>query len=188
MKVTDFTTPLYEVGYGRGGARPGQQTMAHMDYRSRVQKGKQFEPIIIKKLNDLGIKTRNASKREDMYDKIDFWVDVQGNWHSVQIKQREGGDDIIFEIYKDAYDETQPPNGRDYIGKSQLYLAVDTGGRGWIANKNALRKVADAFLHQFGVDDGHYEGAQFKRTTDRSTGNPKLMAFFPPSKFGKRVF
>lgn len=180
MKVGDFTQPIHEQG--------PRQTMAHMDYQTRVQKGRALEPSIIKAVRSKGIKTRDATRHEDMHKKIDFWIESQGQWYSVQIKQREGGDDIIFEVYKDAYNETQPPNGRDYRGDAQLYLAVDTAGRGWLANKNALKKVVDEYLQQFGVESSNYKGVQFKRTNDRNTGYPKLMAFFPPNQYGKRLF
>lgn len=178
MKVQDFAKPLYE-------ARP---SMAGQDFRTRVTQGKQMEAVIIKKLQEKGLKVRNASRREDMHDKIDLWVSIQNTWRPVQIKQREAGDDIIFEVYKDAYDETAPPNGRDYLGKAEFYVAVDTRGQGFVVSTAALKKAADAYLHQFGIQPGEYEGAIFKTTYDRSSGQPKLMAFFPPSRYGKRIF
>ncbi len=131
---------------------------------------------------------RYASQREDMYDKIDLWVTIQGTERAVQIKHREVGDDIIYEIYKDAYDESAPPNGRDYLGKAEFYVAVDTKRQGFVVLTKTLKDVATEYVQQNGIRPGEHRGAVFKTTRDRATGNPKLMAFFSPAQYGKRIF
>lgn len=216
MRLRDLTTPLYEVHqkqplteatireYGRvmpgmkgskppqkPRGRPGQPRMGRRPdkvFQDKVAVVKQLEQEVLDKLTSLGFKVRDASQREDFYDKIDFWITIQGTEHSVQIKQRRGGDDIIYEVYKDAYDESAPPNGRDYIGKSELYLVVDRKGGAFVIASKPLKTVIDEFLRQNGVSSGKYKGVDFKQTNDRETGQPKLMAFFPTSVYGKRIY
>lgn len=176
MKVNDLTTPLHEA----------RQSMAGQDYNTRVNAGKKMEAAIIQKLREKGLKVRPASRREDMYDKIDLWVTIQGKEQPTQIKQREVGDDVIFEIYKDT--NSRQPNGRDFIGKAVFYVAVDTKGQGFVVFTKSLKDVAMEYVDQFGAESGEYKGATFKATRDQRSGNPKLMGFFPPSKYGKRIF
>ena len=179
--------------YGRPVPQPQARTGAHgmsgeTDYELRIAAGRKLEADIFNRLKGMGLQVRNASKREDMYDKIDFWITIGGQEYSAQIKQREVGDDIIFEVYKDIYDQTAAPNGRDYIGKAHFYVVVTPAQRGYVVKTDAIKNVVNEFLQENGIENGFYKGAKFNITTDRATGNQKLMAFFPPDKYGKRLF
>ena len=63
----------------------------------RVAAGKKMELRIIDSMNAAGFMVTAATAQEDLYQKIDGWLDGQ----SIQIKYRETGDDILFEVYKD---------------------------------------------------------------------------------------
>ena len=216
MRLRDLTTPLYETlgkqnlteskidEYGRvlpgmKGARPTTQPQARRrdqqvrsqrraEYQARVRAGKKDEEEILRKLTAIGLKVRNASDHEDMWDKIDFWITINNKEWPVQLKHRTGGDDIIYEIYKDAYNEMAPPNGRDYLGKAFFYVVENPRGEGYVITTKALKDVVDEYLQKFGVEPGEYKGATFKMTRDRATNHPKLMGFFPPSRYGKRLY
>lgn len=197
MKVEDLTQPLHEVGYGRGGS--GKSTwsgpqgygrggsMAGQDYRSRITQGKKMESEIARRLQEIGIEVVQAGRESDTRQGIDFFIKIKGQQLSAQAKQREVGDDIIFEVYKFWEGPRTPPNGRDYKGRADLYIAVDTKGNGYVVETKNLKQVAKEYVEQFGFESGNYKGASFKTTKDRRTGDDKLMAFFPPSKYGRPI-
>ncbi len=189
-------------GFGRGGVTKGQagspstwsgpegmdtsKGMSGLDHATRIQMGRKMEAEVAKKLEDLGIKVVHSGREDDMFKGIDFWVTLGDKRLSAQVKQREVGDDIIFEVWKD-YDGSSQPNGRDYNGKAQLYIAVDTKGNGFWVVPSLLKQVTDEYLSKFGMKNGKYKDAFFKVTKDNRSGNTKLMAFFPPSSFGKPI-
>jgi len=213
MRLKDLTTPLYEIArgpvggaFGKAGRKPsfrkefsggfarvpGQSitpgSMATQDYQSRVFQGKGLEAEVYNRLVRAGLDVRPASRQEDMHDKIDLWIRVRGQEYPAQIKQRQVGDDIVFEVYKDAYDESQPPNGRDITSKAKLYVVQDRQGRGWMANAGVLKQAARDYVAQHGIETGTVQGVDYKITQDKATGDVKLMAFFPASEYGKRIY
>lgn len=213
MKLRDLTTPLYEIArgpaggaFGKGAQRPqfrkkfgsgfarvpGQPgtpgSMNTQDYQSRVFQGRGMEAQVYNRLVQAGLDVRPASREEDMHDKIDLWIRVRGQEYPAQIKQRQVGDDIIFEVYKDAYDPSQPPNGRDITSKAKLYVVQDRNGHGWMVNANALKQAARDYVAQHGIETGTEQGVDYKITQDRATGDVKLMAFFSTSEYGKRIY
>lgn len=162
--------------------------MSSMDLNSRVKAGQKLEAIIRKKLQDLGVWVRNASEQEDKVDKIDGYIHVGGKDASVQIKQRQTGDDIIFEVFCDINDSM--PNGRDFNGKADWYACRDRNGKLTLVPTANLKKVAREFLARHGrvIDRPiRFNGAQFRNTTDNHSGQPKLMAYFPTSDYGYKV-
>ena len=198
MKVEDLTQPLHEVGYGRGGGRGstwsgpvgygrGQRSMAGQAHADRIQQGKKMEADIARRLQELGIKVEQSGRERDVREGIDFFITIKGQRFSAQAKQREVGDDIIFEVYKFWEGPRTPPNGRDFKGRADLYIAVDTKGNGYVVETKNLKQVAKEYVEQFGFESGNYKGASFKTTKDRRSGDDKLMAFFPPSKYGRPI-
>ncbi len=183
-------------GFGRGGVAKstwsgpeGMDTskgMSGLDHATRLKMGRQMEAAVARKLEELGIKVVHSGREDDAFKGIDFWVTLNDKRISAQVKQREVGDDIIFEIWKD-YDGSSRPNGRDYNGKAQLYIAVDTKGNGFWVVPSVLKNTADEYLAKYGMKNGTHNGAFFKVTKDNRTKTTKLMAFFPPSKFGKPI-
>lgn len=159
------------------------------NYNDRIEAGKKKEAQIIRQLRKQGVKIEDPTPQEDMYDKIDGWMtDSKGVKLSVQIKFRESGDDIIFEIMKDL-DKDKP--GRDLISKADLYLVVDRKGKGRLLKtsqiKGFAKKLADAIQEAIvkAPDRRKWEGKgwEVKITYDRASGNKKLMGFFAPTMF-----
>jgi len=160
------------------------------NYDSRIADGKAVEKKIISALRSNGIKVEDPTAHEDMHDKIDGWfVYKDGTRHSVQIKFRESGDDILFEIIKN-WDANII--GRDLVSKAEYYLIVDRNGYGRLFNTQPIKLMAEKVLHfvketlKLNANRTTWEFAnkwQAKITIDRAHGNRKLMAYFNPSTF-----
>jgi hypothetical protein len=158
------------------------------DYQQRVANGKAVEHQIITELRKQGINLIDPTSREDMTDKIDGWmVEQDGSRHSVQIKYREGGDDIIFEIIKDI-DRNIP--GRDMQSKAEFYLVVNRLGEGRLFEVKDIKALAQKLLNYFESikdtttkDSWSNTGWEMKVRRDRAHGNRKLMAFMSPLSF-----
>jgi len=159
------------------------------NYNQRIAAGKVKEKAIVDQLRKYGIKIDDPTAQEDMYDKIDGWIyDKTGAKKSVQIKFRESGDDIIFEIVKDL-DQNRP--GRDMISKAELYLVVDRSGSGKLISTDAVKKKASELLKVVQSDlqkvpnktQWSGVGWEVKITQDRAHGQNKLMGYFNPKMF-----
>ena len=160
-------------------------TLAHKDFHSRVVLGKEVESQILNALRQNGFPVESPTRHEDMKDKIDGWFMANGKRNSLQIKHRENGDDIIFEIVKD-WDEGV--YGRDWLSKADYYLVVDRSGNGYLFLTQPIKVLAHTMfdLAQKSPStqtnwDG--KGWQLKMTVDKSSGNTKLMAYMQPSLF-----
>lgn len=159
------------------------------NYNQRIAVGKVKEKAIVDQLRKYGVKIDDPTAQEDMYDKIDGWMyDVHGTKNSVQIKFRESGDDIIFEIIKDL-DLDRP--GRDMISKAQLYLVVNRSGNGVLIHTETVKKKASELLKVVQSDlqkipsktQWSGVGWEMKITQDRAHGQNKLMGYFNPKMF-----
>ena len=72
------------------------------NYSDRISAGKRVEAEILNALRQKGYKIEDPTEQQDKYDKIDgWWVDKKNNKHGVQVKFRQSGDDILFELMKD---------------------------------------------------------------------------------------
>lgn len=159
------------------------------NYKQRIDAGKAKEKMIIDQLRGHGIKIDEPTSQEDMYEKIDGWIyDKNGTRASVQIKFRESGDDIIFEIVKDL-DRDIP--GRDLISKAEYYLVVNRDGIGRLIATKAIKDKAHMILERVKKDllampsktRWQDVGWEAKITQDRAHGQNKLMAYFNPKMF-----
>jgi hypothetical protein len=158
------------------------------DINARVQYGKGIERQIFDSLVACGLKLRQPSGREDMIDKIDgWWDDGSGQEKPIQIKYRDTGDDILFEVMKD-YHRGVP--GRDMVGKAVYYAVLDRNGGHivmvQVAEAKSLIQAAVDAAEQEGFDDrGNYRfrtggGVVFLRIRpDPQSGQDKLMAYIP---------
>jgi hypothetical protein len=160
------------------------------DYQQRVAAGKSTEKRILDKLRAAGMKIADPTANEDMFDKIDGWLETDGKKAAIQVKFREAGDDVIFEIVK--YLDRGTP-GRDMISKAEYYVVMDRKGVIRMFSTAEIKKMADVLLKHVVADlktspqrtewgGGHNSIAQVKLTVDKSHGNRKLMAFFNPSR------
>jgi hypothetical protein len=97
-------------------------------YATRIEAGKVVEQKILDALRKLGHKIEPATASEDMHDKIDgWWIGKTNNQrYPLQIKFREGGDDIIFELVADL---DRRREGRDLKSKAVLYIVANTRGK-----------------------------------------------------------
>lgn len=150
----------------------------------RVTYGKGIEKQIFDSLVACGMKLREPSSSEDMYDKIDGWWDVGGREEPIQIKYRDTGDDILFEVLKD-FNRNIP--GRDMVGKALYYAVLGRGGGQIVIVEveEAKKKIkaaqtaaeAEGFDHR-----GNYrtqDGLMLRVRRDPQSGQEKLMAYIP---------
>lgn len=130
-----------------------------------------MEAAIIASMNAAGIIVTPATAQEDQYQKIDGWLDGQ----SLQIKYRETGDDILFEVYKDWYKDIE---GRDLCGKAELYACVNRSGQGVIVRTAQIKDLIKAALPAV-KDEGYYKanGLDIKLRPDAYHGQLKCVAF-----------
>lgn len=159
------------------------------NYDDRISAGKVVERRIIDALRQMGYKIDDPTSSEDQNDKIDgWWVDKKGGRVPLQIKFRETGDDILFELVKDL-DRNIP--GRDIISKAALYLVVDRNGktRMFLTKpiKEQAQKIVDVLLPLIRKDDGKGfwsgNGWEVRVQRDRAHGQRKLVAYFSPGLF-----
>lgn len=160
------------------------------DYQQRVAAGKSTEKEILDFLRARGMKIADPTSHEDMVDKIDGWLEKDGKQLAVQVKFREGGDDVIFEILKDV-DLGTP--GRDMISKADLYIVKDRQGVIRMFSVGEIKRMAEVLLKHISTDLKNNPGrtewgggrdaiANVKLTIDKAHGNRKLMAFFNPRR------
>lgn len=160
--------------------------LANQSYTTRVQVGKSQEATIIATLRANGVNIQDPTENEDKFDKIDGWIIDGSTKKSLQIKFREGGDDIIFEVVKDV---DRRIDGRDLISKADYYLVVDTNGVGRLMLTTPIKQLATQIKEAImpvvnkGTVNWHTRNCDIKITTDKSHGNRKLMAYFKPSSF-----
>jgi len=160
------------------------------DYQERVAKGKAGEKEILNILRARGIKIADPTHAEDMYDKIDGWMEWNGKKVAVQVKFRESGDDVLFEIAKDL---DTGDMGRDMLCKAEFYLVRDRKGKIRMFSVAELKTKAKA-LYDFVLKDlvknpdkenwGGWQGSNVnvKIVVDKAHGNRKLIAYFNPEK------
>lgn len=157
------------------------------NYKQRVDTGKLVEKQIVANLRKQGVKFTDPTEHEDMTDKIDGWIQRFEGLRPVQIKYREGGDDIIFEIIKDI-DHNLP--GRDMQSIAEFYLVVNTLGEGRLFKVAEIKDLARRLLAFYesvkdttSKDRWNHTAWELKVTVDRAHGNRKLMGYFSPKAF-----
>lgn len=159
------------------------------NYDQRIEAGKRVEKNILDSLRALGYKIQDPTSHEDKYDKIDgWWIDKKDNKYPLQIKFRESGDDIIFEMMKDADRQVV---GRDMISKAVIYLVANRQGFTRMYLTKLIKEKAKELLDMVQKDRaenpfkstwrGH--GWEIKLTVDRAYGQRKIMGFFDPDMF-----
>lgn len=148
-----------------------KQPLNKLPMSQRVQHGKKMELRIIDAMNAAGIIVMPATAQEDQYQKIDGWLDGKG----LQIKYRETGGDILFEVYKDW---TKGIEGRDLIGQADLYACVNRSGQGVIVRTAQIKDLIKAAL-PIVKEKGYYKagGLDIKLRPDAYHGQLKCVAF-----------
>lgn len=163
--------------------------LAGLDYDKRVDAGKRVEKKILDALRSKGIKIEDPTSNQDMIDKIDgWWSGKNGQKYPVQVKFRQSGNDILFEVVKD-FDRNIP--GRDMKSKSVLYLVSDKTGKTRLYHTDVIKKkaqevlkiVQDDLKQNPRQDRWSGSGWEAKMQYDASNGNKKLMAYFNSNSF-----
>jgi hypothetical protein len=169
-----------------------RKNISSKTYETRVHYGKQVEKCIIEQLRLHDYKIVEASEREDMFDKIDGYILNQESICPLQIKYRQTGDDILFEIsFMDRASPTMVWDGRDMIGKSSTYACLSFDGNTiWLCSARDIKAKADELAKRLlslylkssttYLTDGKGE---LKITTDRESGRKKMLFFAKPSSF-----
>lgn len=164
--------------------------LAGLDYGQRVDAGKRIEKKILDALRAKGMKIEDPTSNQDIHDKIDGWWFAKNSdkKYPVQVKFRQSGDDILFEIMKD-FDRNV--TGRDMKSKSVLYLVADRHGRTRLFQTEPIKKKAQDILKmvqdELSKDPRQTRwsgnGWEAKMQFDAAHGNKKLMAYFSPNAF-----
>lgn len=166
--------------------------IAEKSFAERLREGKILEALVARSLRPIleamGNQLVESTVDEDKHPKIDRWIVTRKGKLSLQIKVRESGDDLIYEIVKNV---RTWEDGRDLLCQADLYLYVDRAKTGWLywlkdikGKIKTLREQARKDLNinpnqNFWSDNGY----EMRVTTDRFHGNSKLMAFFNPTYF-----
>lgn len=157
-----------------------------MNYQGRVEAGKAVEKEILAVLRKAGIEIAEPTADEDMREKIDGWMTWLGERVPIQVKFREGGNDVIFEIIKDI-DKSVP--GRDMVSKAVLYVVMDTANVIRLFAVEQIKAMAILVrdhvlgeLRQFPnkTNWGSNTACNVKITVDKRHGNRKMMTYFNP--------
>lgn len=163
--------------------------LAGLDYDQRVDAGKRVEKKILDSLRAKGMKIDDPTSSQDMMDKIDgWWLGKNNQKYPVQVKFRQSGNDILFEIVKD-FDRNVA--GRDMKSKSVLYLVADKHGKTRLYQTEPIKKKAQEILKTVQddlkqnprQDRWSGNGWEAKMQYDAAHGNKKLMAYFNPNSF-----
>lgn len=159
------------------------------NYNDRIQAGKKVELNILNALRQKGIKIDPPTSHEDMVDKIDgWWIGKSDSRHPVQVKFRQSGDDILFELVKDL---DRKIKGRDIISKSTLYLISNRSGTTRLFHAKPIKNKSEELVKMIDSDliknpnktEWSGNGWQVKIQYDRADGHRKLVAYYSPNMF-----
>ena len=173
--------------------------LANQDARQRVDAGKKVEQKIIEILNKAGLNLSNPTNSEDILNKVDAWVDNGKNGKTgIQIKFRETGNDLLFEVYDTFVGFNHPNNklGRDLKGDAKLY-AVLIKQKILMVEKRQAEEVIQEMLDEARCNGWsernqssqtlYYESnnheLQLKLQSDPSDGRKKIVAYIPREFF-----
>ena len=98
-----------------------------LDDATRVRYGRTREAQIAYALREqVGLPILAATEYEDKHCKVDRWIAYPNKRVALQIKYREVGEDLLFEVYDTWYDFSHPQNqlGRDMFGDAEQYAVL----------------------------------------------------------------
>jgi hypothetical protein len=95
----------------------------------RVRKGLAIEKQIANSLRKSGVVLEEPTNRQDIMQKVDRWIVKDGVKTPLQIKYRESGEDILFEVFDTFAGWNNPKNkvGRDMLGIAAKYAVLIKG-------------------------------------------------------------
>ncbi len=159
------------------------------DYDQRVAAGKRLESNVLNALRAMGHQIDAPTPEQDKIEKIDgWWIGSKGGRFPLQLKVRETGDDIIFEILKDI---NKGLDGRDLKSMAYVYIVSDTWGRARMFLTKPIKDKAEELkalaLRDMAKDPFKTrwfgDRWEMKMQIDRGGGQRKLIAYFQPELF-----
>jgi hypothetical protein len=166
----------------------GQNNNRFQNYNARVDYGKGVEDEIFQHLRTNGMNLSKPRANQDKFDKIDAWWNQGKHSHPVQIKYRDTGDDILFEVYKD-YQRKVP--GRDMISRAKYYAVRNQAGEVNVFAVEDIKTIVNQMLNGL-----QHQGWSFRKDyvmnlpggrgmlklrPDPASGVEKVVAFIPPA-------
>lgn len=176
-------------------SRPGS-----LDSQTRVRHGLERERQIANALKvQIGLPIADATEFEDKERKVDRWLDYPEGRVALQIKYREVGDDLLFEVYDKWFDWDHPRNklGRDMFGDAKEYAVLLSDRRTVVMVPTKLAKDTVAKMTELaranGFEEGHISktlrhsvnglNLELKVQKDPGDGRQKMIAYIPASYF-----
>lgn len=100
--------------------------IANQDANARVKAGKEMEARIAAGLRQVGLKLTEATDTEDRLKKVDRWIETPQGRKALQIKYRESGSDLLFEVFDTFHGWRDSRNkvGRDMEGIATEYAVL----------------------------------------------------------------
>ena len=175
--------------------RPGS-----LDSLTRVRHGLERERQIANALKvQIGLPIADASEFEDKERKVDRWLEYPEGRVALQIKYREVGDDLLFEVFDKWFDWDDPRNklGRDMFGDAKEYavLLSDRKTVVMVPTKVARKIIVKmiALAGSEGFEEGHVSktlrhsvnglNLELKVQKDPQNGRQKMIAYIPADYF-----
>lgn len=171
-----------------------------LDNGTRVRHGLNRERQIADALkNQAGLPIEDASGFEDRERKVDRWIAYPGKRVALQIKYRETGEDLLFEVYDKFFGWNDPKNkvGRDMMGDATEYAVLLQDRKTVVmvpvaVAKQAIEIMVEGAKQQWTVEGPH--GATFRYFTggvklelkvqrDPRDNRPKMVAYIPAQYF-----
>ena len=159
------------------------------NYDDRIRAGKGLEANVLNNLRNMGYKIKDPTAQQDKFDKIDgWWVGKGGKEYPLQVKVRETGDDVLFELMSDL---DRNKLGRDMVSSAILYVVKNRSGKTRMFRTDDLKQTAKKILNDI-LKDIQKEpnktrwtggGWEAKIQIDRADGRKKLLAYFNPLSF-----
>lgn len=176
-------------------ARPGS-----LDPRTRVRHGRERERQIAVALKDqVGLPIADATDYEDKERKVDRWIAYPSGRVALQIKYREVGEDLLFEVYDKFFGWDDPKNklGRDMFGDAKEYAVLLTDRHTVVMVPTQLAKDTVAKMTEKARQEGFTHGAvsstlryyvhglklELKVQRDPGDRRQKMVAYIPASYF-----
>lgn len=169
-----------------------RKNISSEQYGVRVTYGRKIESYIKEILISHGYVIMDSTQKEDKYDKIDGYITIDNIIQPMQIKYRETGNDIVFEIcFIDKNNQGLHWNGRDMRGKSAIYICLSQkGDEIWICTTEQIKEKAKemgSLLYQTYCTNGtrsiRNEYGEVKITVDHASKRTKMLFFAKPSQF-----
>ena len=168
------------AGGAFGGGSRNRQDIRFQSNDARGSYGRNIERQIFDALVSCGMDLRPASQSQDMFNKIDAFWKKDDKLVPIQIKYRDTGDDILFEVLKDY---NQKLIGRDMVGTAIYYAVLLRKGQIVVVESAEIKQKVNSVLKEADLSSGSYfiSGVSLKVRQDPSSGTKKLIAYVSPS-------